>query len=206
MLARDYIQRFCAVSDIRYYFLRPTRQNGMLWATNGHIIIQAPDDDVVEAMGDSPLPKRFRTLFEKTLTQVGPTEPLSVELPSPTVCTYCGGSKEVSACLSCPSQSDRHLFCVSCDLRDDPMNIQCEPCEPCHECNGTGEGFLAVAVGKSFFQRRYLALLMKLGPVSIALNENPLGAAIFYSPAGHGLLMPCKATELDESGFFKVTR
>jgi hypothetical protein len=196
MLPREYIDKFCEVDGLRFWLSQPTRDTGRLLASDGHIAISTRDDSDVLALIDSPLVGALDRL-------IGPIawrdnwQPLDMPLPPAKTCYRCGGVGRLTECAHCDGmgiiESDTGPHDVSCPK----CNGAAEWADPdgagCHDCNGTGEGYQPIAVGNTFFQRRYLALLQSLpGPVRFSLDGVPSGVAFFRFADGCGALMPCK--------------
>lgn len=199
MLPRDYISKFHfpAGQDIRLHLNQPARADGKLYASDGHILIVTHDDTEVSVLEDSKLP----SLAKNLLAPIDGRDnwiPVDIPLPSPISCFLCGGIGKLSECEHCEGDG----FVLSNDGRKEE---QCPKCNgapyladvngyACWKCNGSGESILAIPVGNTHFQRRYLALLQSLpGPVTLAPAPVASDVAFFRFDGGHGALMPCRA-------------
>lgn len=197
MLPREYISKFCAVSDPRLWLMRPARGFGQLYASDGHIMIQTDDDDPdVSAMENSPLIGAVQRLMAQQ-TARNNWLPLDMTLPEKLICGRCQGSGQLESCVRCEGtgkvQEDDPApsgACPDCNGRGEWPDVNGDSC---WHCDGSGEGFQAIPVGNTFFQRKYLALLQALpGPVTLSTGELPSTVAFFRFSGGVGALMPCR--------------
>jgi len=198
MLPREYILKFCAIGDIRFHLNTPAREDGKLWASDGHILIVTDDDQEISVLSDSPLPtmaKQFIGAIDSRDNWI----PVDMPLPPPVACFICGGIGKTSECSHC--EGDGFIIIEHADKFDEEQ--QCPKCNgrpewpdangtPCWKCGGSGEGILTIPVGNTHFQRRYLALLQSLpGPVMLSTGPVYSDIAFFQFNGGYGALMPC---------------
>lgn len=196
MLPREFITKFCAVSDVRLWLMRPARDMGRLFASDGRIMIQTDDDSEVSAMENSPLVGAFQRLMAQSEERTN-YRPVDMALPEKLLCGPCRGTGQLQSCVRCEGTGQVQ--------EDDPApSGTCPDChgggewpdvngDSCWHCDGSGEGFQAIPVRNTFFQRKYLALLQALpGPVELSTGELPLTVAFFRFAGGVGALMPCR--------------
>ena len=190
MRPRDFIHRFTAPDDVRYYMTLPSRDGGALYATNGHIMITTADDEIVRTVLDSPLPEKFRTLYAAISSQVGEFSPLVVSLPEPTPCPICNGLGRANKCPLCSDDENDDPYCPKCGGSGEIPSPDGEIA--CWHCDGRREDLTVIPLGATHFARYYMAILLMLPGIEIALNTSPTGAALFRSDVGYGALMPCR--------------
>jgi hypothetical protein len=195
---KDYLQKFCEIDSLRGLD-KPVVWNGFVYATDGKIAIRVRAED---GEPNSVEKSCFNKIdgFNKIDEYLGKESekeymPLDIELPAPIKCNNCKGTGAISRCTKCEGIGVTE--CPTCG-----QDIKCEYCDGdghgsafdetcmCAKCNGTGEGFLPVAIGTEKFQRRYLALLQSLpAPVEIAIDPDHSKPALFRFPEGSGALM-----------------
>jgi RecJ-like exonuclease len=194
---KDYIQKFCEICDTRG-FDKPKYFNGFIYATNGKIAIRVREDS--ESENDKNGEFDIVGAIEKLLKKESEKEyiPLDIELPARVKCDDCKGTGEITQCPKCNGTGT--VECPTCG-----HDMECEHCDGdgygspsdetimCKKCNGTGEKSFPVAIGKTYFDRKYLALLQSLpGPVEIGIDPDPFETALFRYPEGSGAIMPMK--------------
>lgn len=207
MKPRDYIQRFCAnpAIEIRPYLNKPTRSEGNLYASNGHILIVTEDDEAVidaetEAMD---LIIASRTIVADALNAFPHMTPLRIELPPAEPCESCNGIGREKDCPNCAGEGCSEDQCGTCPA----CGGTCHTCggagelvaedgdRPCWDCGGLKIKLnQTIPYGGSHFARRYLALLLELPGIRFTANpETPeTGCAYFRFDGGYGALMPCR--------------
>jgi hypothetical protein len=201
----DYIQKFCEMGSCRELG-EPVCWKGFVYATDGKIAIR-----VRAEKGEPNGVKKiyFIDAIDEYLKKESKKEyvPLDIELPAAIPCDSCEG--KYVAPQNCEGKDVAPQQCTECDGTgkvECPTcghDMDCEDCDGdgyesssdetviCNKCNGTGEGVLPVEIGKTKFQRRYLALLQSLpGPVEIAIDPDPEKEALFRFSEGAGVIMP----------------
>lgn len=201
---RALLARFCAKQDIRYYLEKPIRQDGHLYATNGHILVRIEDDPATEArtacvkddQGHAPpnCAALLKTLVAEWFL------PIDVSaLPEPGACKACSGSGAVLECPDCDGKGE---------FEHGNWNYDCKECDgagvvkrsafsgrkvPCGDCDGTGkDDHIKVELRGAGFQLRYLKLMAELPGVELSVNPNdPRTTHYFRFDGGVGAVMPC---------------
>lgn len=193
MQPRDFIQKFCAVADVRIHLMRPARDDGRLYASNGHILIVTEDDAEVSAIEASPLVDAAQRLMEQANCRDNWTL-LDLTLPAVTPCKACNGTGKSTVCEHCDGTSFANTAekqkCPKCDGRGEWPD---ENGSVCWHCDGHGDDYQPIPFGNTFLQRKYLALLRSLqGPVTLSTGPVATDVAFFRFNGGYGALMPCR--------------
>lgn len=166
----DTLQKFCANdSDPRHYFCHPNTVGEFTYATNGEIMIRVPKLDA-EFPAFDKLPD-----FECVIPADDAEYVSLPELPpAPEVedCPDCNGDGVVGTCPYCPHE------------------------HPCHRCGETGRvlPLVTVAVGRAFFDRKYLALIADFPGIEVAPRDFNQGMR-FRFDGGIGVVMPMRNPE-----------
>lgn len=196
-------KKYCATSgDIRNHLQTPTRCAEGIIATNGHILICVPDD------GQEHYPATKESIAEtvaKFKSTIGDPDrqwvyAKAIHLPEPIKCRHCDGVGYTyeTDCEDCDGDGEfeygSHTYeCKNCEGSGKIESHKGSPehKQECYSCDGTGQGFQAVAVGRTFLQRRYLAMLAELPECrlgTIGYSE----AVAFTFDGGWGMVMPCR--------------
>ena len=193
-MTEEMLNKFCAKSDERDYLMSPTRRNGSLYASNGHLLVCIPDNPEIKA-NSSKKPN-----FERFESKISDKEyaPLIVpEMPEPKKCRYCRNGR-VNKCGNCEGEGhfnhNGHEYdCKECDCMGHIKPSKGDGLIECDCCGGTGlvrEDI--ITVGHQTFQPKYISLIAELPNVRIWTDkENRLGCARFLFDGGWGVLMPC---------------
>lgn len=161
------LKKFCANGIDRINIQAPWSKGEHSYATNGHVIIRVPRLAEVPENDKAPL-------AEKIFTVGAPAEwfPLSgIKLPK--------------------------IKTMVCECDDNGMvyHEDCSDCSghKCEECGGTREITVGedkpVAIGKAFFQNKYLRLLKGLPNCKISPGADAESIAVFEFDGGDGLIM-----------------
>lgn len=196
MPARDYLSKFHLVQDIRVHLTLPARDVGELYASDGHILIVVDDDPDVRVLENSTLSLSAK----KVMAPIDSRDnwiPVDMTLPSPIGCFICAGVGKLTECVRCDGvgviESDNGTEEEQCPRCNGAPSWPDPNGKPCWKCDGSGEDILAIPVGNTHFQRRYLALLQSLpGPVSLSTGPVASDVAFFRFAEGCGALMPCR--------------
>lgn len=188
------LQKFVArPAEERFYFTKPYRKDGFLYATDGGILVRVTDDPEVTDVDDSGRYPDCEKLLQRHDFDPGPFVPLAFERPAePPACKPCKGSGQVAVCPSCDGRGEFEHY------GDD---YDCQHCsgsghvagrgKTCVDCNGSGnDTAIAIDVGTQTFQLRYLLVLETLPGIRIANNADAGEAGRFIFDGGIGLLMP----------------
>lgn len=161
---RTGIEGFCgrADSEARLWMHKPWIENGKAYATNGHVMIEAPmvPDALLGAVEKSArVPNNIAKMFNDAFA-----DPVCRKLPN------------LPKFDPCPS-------CDGTGMEDEVT---------CYLCEGYGEMYKRIEVGDTGFCIRYLRLLSSFPDVLIAPNGMKpcpftIGSGDF---AGRGILMP----------------
>jgi len=160
------LRKFCATEDDPFHYTHePWYANGVILATNGHVLVEIKDDWRRANAG----PEKSFPNVDKLFAENPGTDFIAIPPPSePLICDCCIGSgKQIPI------------------MEDD------ESVDTCLACNGSGEAMTRVRIGYADFQARYLRLLASLPNCTISPNGNKLPAA-FRFDGGRGLLMPMR--------------
>ena len=140
----EQLSKYCDINPNREYLWAPFNFNGRSIATNGEILISAP-----EIVGLDDIPEKIKDRVDGLLSIEGDFEPVSpdVEIPASDPCKTCNSSGKVSwaECEECGGEGDAlaendyneyHVNCKSCDGEGGKKiagdDIRCE------RCHGTG--------------------------------------------------------------------
>lgn len=192
------IERFAGVDDFREYLNAPWRRDGKLYATNGHIMVEIPDDGREAAPFDKH--PDCAGLFDKHT----PGEFFSMpELPPAQSCRACEGKGVCfrSICADCDGNGEfwrgvHEYSCKQCDGEGYWTRelLDGEKASRCPTCDGFGEecGYsLVTKAGSMHFANRLLRVVSTLPGVEIANTTNDKkGGLWFRFEGGRGLVMP----------------
>lgn len=196
-LPSETLQRFCAtLDDPRDYLQKPFRQAGMIYATNGHFLVEIADDGrLLEYASPERLPK-VKTIIDRLRPADFVPIPDMLEMIP---CATCGGAgmHARAECPECDGAGEfdhgSHMYeCKHCDgegyIGSDGVPTTCLACD------GIGETVVLAdltEVGPAKFASRYLRFLVRMlpGPVTIAVS-GPKDPAEFRFAGGRGVLMP----------------
>lgn len=196
------LTKFCATSDDpREYLRTPFRCPEGIVATNGHILI-CMDDDGGEYPDAVENTKSYAAKFKAYIDDPKRSWffAASIALPEANPCPECRGKGYVHEedCDDCDGEGqfrhgDHWYDCKECNgngkvLTGDSSGTK----TTCRRCYGHGEDFQTVAVGRTAFQRKYLAMIVGLPNCRLGLHETPLGTAVFTFAGGFGVIMPCR--------------
>ena len=178
---RTGIEGFCGRSDTeaRSWMHKPWIQDGKVYATNGHVIIEAPmvPDALLGAVEKSiRSPNNLAKLFAEAFA--APVWRKLPKLPAFDPCPQCNGTGMVPA-----------------EWRVSPGEDGCT----CDICEGYGETYKRIEVGDTGFCIRYMRLLASFPDVEISPDGmNPcafrIGSGDF---AGRGIVMPMRTLGVD---------
>jgi len=193
------LQPFCAGPDeLRYYLQNPWRQDGRIFATNGHIMI-AIDDDGREC-GEAPNDAVQRSCL-RYVSQLADTYLPIDKFPLPPVepCPSCVAGKVmaniIEPCRECDGSGD-----TQCDMGHDHDCPDCNGTgdietgekaeDDCADCSGTGENAVqAVRVFGAHVNRKYLALIAALPDAEIGIMDVSDKPIPFRFTGGNGVVM-----------------
>lgn len=199
-----YLNRFLeSKGAYRHYLQKPWRAPCGIARTNGHVLVVTPDDG---RECDGPNTEALANVvmgFAAVVDDADKREWIAlsdIELPPATKCEHCRGAGHLyeTECDECEGEGDfahgSHTYtCKECDgcgfipaPRKDEFKVECS------RCSGTGEGFRAVKVYTSWFQRPYLSLLAGLPNCRLTLGAEPMGSTVFTFDGGFGAIMPCR--------------
>lgn len=163
MTTAEILALFVAHDDVREWIMHPFRQDGRLWATNGHTLVSLPDDAGIHADDFVvPILPGIRTTFEACSQFAAYT----AALPPADACSRCGGTGQAAQ-----------------DNEDDDI---------CCECDGTGiYPHQPILVHGQKLARRYLAIALTLPGVEFCtaphITSGPM--AYFRFTGGWGVIM-----------------
>lgn len=193
MKTSEILALFVAKQDPREYLKLPTRANGYLYATNGHICVRCEDDpEVTELAGPDAvkLPYRIDDLISR-LPADAVFHPLKFER-SPKECRTCEGAGSIIPCYACDDGTFDHYGieyeCRTCDamgfIPTDDSNV------PCPECDGNKYTLDHARVDGRLFNGDYLDRLSKLPGIQIHVAAGEKDAGHFRFDGGCGVIMP----------------
>ena len=198
----EHLQRFCASpNEVRYYLQKPWRTGGLIYATNGHVMVEIPDDGRAGIIDRTESHPHAGRMFKDEPTNWAPLPALSPRLIGGT-CWQCEGEGRHGRvrCIECEGVGSfphgRHNYsCTACDTAgrvgsDDTPQV-------CLACDGFGEPGSAdkahgTKVGDSTYQTRYLRLFVGLPGIEIAQFGMKAGAWLRFD-GGRGMVMPYRA-------------
>lgn len=205
-MSPEQLQRFCASpEEIRWYLQSPWRANGFIYASNGHVCIEIPDDGRELKDSGAKYPDVRKSVFDRyTSTDFAPM-PALVPIEIAGACEQCegAGTHGEIECVECDGVGDfekgrRVYTCGCCDgvgsIGDNDKPTICLACDGYGEpgnCPEAHRTVLGEAEGIGF-QTRYLRLFAGLPGVEVALN-GLAGAAVFRFDGGAGAVMPTRA-------------
>lgn len=199
-----YLDRFLeSKGGYRQHLQKPWRAPCGIARTNGHVLVVTPDDG---RECDGPNTEALSNVvmgFAAVADDADKREWITLSdfaLPPATNCDHCHGAghKHEMECDECEGGGDfnhgSHTYtCKECDgggtvkaPRKPEFKVECS------RCNGTGEGFQAVKVYTSWFQRPYLSLLAGLPNCRLTLGADPMASTVFTFDGGFGAIMPCR--------------
>mgnify|MGYP003407694151 FL=1 len=196
MKASEILALFVAKDDPREYLMLPTRANGYLYATNGHICVRCKDDPEVADSADpvaKNIPARVDRLISVTDYEEVVFKPLVFERVQHK-CRSCKGTGHIISCYACDDGTFDHYGieyeCRTCDamgfIPDDDSNT------PCHECDGNKYTLNHARVDGRLFNGDYLDRLSKLPDIQIYVSIDESAASIFKFTGGIGVIMPMR--------------
>lgn len=201
-LSAELVQRFCGVAhnEIRDYLCKPWRKDGLIYATNGHVLIEF-DDDGREAVDWSPSHPLGDKIFVKYPAREFVPMPALGAIRSKHRCARCCGKgfHFVVDCDDCDGfggfEHGRHKYdCAECNgkgsLGSETIKTVCLFCDGFGEDGSwRGEEFV---IGEAGFQARYMRLIALLPNVEIAPADR-LAGSHFRFTGGRGMVMPMRA-------------
>jgi hypothetical protein len=145
----------------------PWIQDGHVYATNGHVILEAPmTSAALFCAAAKPLrgPKNLAKMFSDAFN--APEWRSLPELPPFDPCPDCFGKGLV------------------------PPELDGADLWTCDSCEGYGEAFRRIAVGDTGFCIRYMRLLSSLP--SVQISPNGMNPCPFIFDGGRGIVMPMR--------------
>mgnify|MGYP005991662663 CR=1 FL=1 len=190
------ITRWCAKQDSRRYLTVPFNYGARTFACNGHIMISIPSEH-----GYPEIQENLKSVMTGFLDTTGKTFvpwPSDLNLPEPTKCSTCKGTKKVKVtkCKECEGSCEVELEnefnsyscqCKSCNGEGDIKSIGEGP--SCYECLGFGDSFEPYAqtllAGVRIYSK-YARLLKSIGSVEISGGGDKL---YFRSGEAQGVIL-----------------
>jgi hypothetical protein len=175
----------------------PSRIDGFVYATNGHIAIRVKDDPEL-LVSDVVKFKSLPAMFVKNVDEWGSIP----ELPPIIPCKTCKGSGKQykTRCDECDGDGNfdhgtHNYECKECDDGWVESNVCTENEVTCSTCDGSGEDIFSqpIKVGIQSYQRRYLAMIAALPNSKIELTPELDKVALFTFDGGEGAIMPIRA-------------
>jgi hypothetical protein len=190
------ITAFCSTEKTRSYICKPFNSGEFTAATNGHILVRVPLQEVYAGNEGPPSVEITMKAIDEP-NEFAPLPPLIFELGK---CSVCGGRRHTVECGECSGEGE--IECCTCGHAS-----ECDECRgkgyfactddvagatPCEFCMGKG----AVPVERyalinptSCYDIRYLLMLQALPGILVApRGEND--PMIFKFDGGMGMLMP----------------
>lgn len=198
------LKPFCGRNDPREYLNAPWIENGMTYATNGHMGIRINQPYPGAPPADPYMAGRIEGELQKALAA---TIPLQITFPAELAknCDRCTGWRFVvkESCEECEGGSfsnGSHTYdCKECDgmgeinipaVRKDPGAVECDA------CSGSGKVsryIYLMANGVTHgYQEKYLRLIAALPNVRFFVTDDNTRCARFDFDGGSGVLMPVR--------------
>lgn len=175
-LIRTGREAFCGVKEyeVRSYMHQPWRERGLIYATNGHIICEWPDDggEYPERTEHMPNIEKFMSTHWRDTWWID-----MPSLPDFIPCSVCDGSGKNEWFMD--EDEDGREY----KNRDGKWHT-------CWPCDGYGEEGRRVPINDTGFQIRYLRVLSALP--GLRISPEGMKAMPFKFDGGRGLLMPMR--------------
>lgn len=195
----EHLQRFCSTTnDARYWLQKPWREGGLIYATNGHVMVEIPDDGragIVDRFAAHP---HAAFMFKNDPTNWAKLSKLTPQLIGG-MCWQCEGEGKHGRvkCIDCEgvgsfTHGRYNYSCIACDaagrVGSDEASQVCLNCDGFGEPGNAGKAH-ATKVGDGTYQTRYLRLFAGLPGIEIAPCGMKAGAWLRFE-GGRGLVMP----------------
>lgn len=199
MNAKEFLQPFCAIDDIRSYLCQPFKIDDLLAATNGYLLISVPDDGTVETND------QVKINLERVLemeNRNGDYIPLTIE-PTAEKCRWCRGSGKMFSQIECDvchgnGEFDYGSHTYGCKECEETGKVSSGSDEKtsCISCGGTGEDDrvpVKIPDGRLYNRRSINKIIALPGFEYLPDNsKNKTHSMLFRFHGGHGVLMPVR--------------